>query len=110
MLGSSLKLCRALSELRITSPRLPVMFPIFTPPVSHLRTGLGQGSHFNKVNLKEEELPEGQSIVKLDPELRDETLKKINNVLDEGPGRMFAVVHVRGFQHKVTDGKLLTIC
>ena len=51
------------------------------------------------------DLPVGQTIVPADSELRDETLSKINKCLEEGPGRMFAVVHVRGFQHKITDGK-----
>ena len=56
------------------------------------------------------DLPVGQTIVPADSQLRDETLSKINKSLDEGPGRMFAVVHVRGFQHKITDGKSFNPC
>ena len=101
------KVVNLLTELRISVPKLSVRSPLLFN-VSHLRTGPNNSTtNFNKFQPKpdtEHELPSGQSIVKQDSDLRDETLGKINTVLDEGPGRLFAVVHVRGFQHKVTDG------
>ena len=98
-------LCRAVRELRVSVPKLSVRSPVLLP-VSHLRTVTA--TNLNKAQPQSSEspgLPEGQTIVPADSELRDETLSKINKCLEEGPGRMFAVVHVRGFQHKITDGK-----
>ena len=98
-------LCRAVRELRVSVPKLSVRCPTLLP-VSHLRTVTN--TNLNKAQPQHSEspgLPEGQTIVPAESELRDETLAKINKVLQEGPGRMFAVVHVRGFQHKITDGK-----
>ena len=100
-------LCRAVRELRVSVPKLSVRSPVLLP-VSHLRTVTA--TNLNKAQPQPQSsespgLPEGQTIVPADSELRDETLSKINKCLEEGPGRMFAVVHVRGFQHKITDGK-----
>ena len=94
---------RVVSGVRVV-PKLSVRCPVLTA-VSHLRTV--PSTNLSKTQLQVSEtsdLPEGQTIVRVDSELRDETLSKINTGLEEGPGRMFAVVHVRGFQHKITDG------
>ena len=107
MLSSALQLSRVLSELRVSVPRLPARSPALAA-VSHLRTGPGPTTSRFKL-AQDEELPSGQSIVKPDSEARNEILSKINSVLDHGPGRLFAVVNVRGFQHKVTDGNYLKI-
>ena len=99
-------LCRAVRELRVSVPKLSVRSPTLLP-VSHLRTVTN--ANLNKAQPQPSDrldLPEGQTIVPDDSQVRDETLSKINKSLDEGPGRMFAVVHVRGFQHKITDGKI----
>ena len=98
-------LCRAVREVRVSVPKLSVRSPLVLP-VSHLRTVTN--TNLNKAQPQYSErtdLPDGQTIVPADSQLRDETLSKINKCLEEGPGRMFAVVHVRGFQHKITDGK-----
>jgi len=110
MFTSSQHICRMLSELRLSVPKLSVRSPQLLS-VNHLRTGQGPTTRYNQVKLNDQEdgLPSGQSIVKTDSELRDETLGKINSQLDQGPGRLFAVVHVRGFQHKVTDGDLVMV-
>ena len=103
MFSSSLR--RAVTDLRVSVGK----FSAWTPglmSVSHLRTVTN--TNFNKAqprHTQKVDLPEGQSIVPVESELRDETISKINNCLEEGPGRMFAVVHVRGHQHKITDGK-----
>ena len=108
MLSSALRLRGAVTELWASLPRLPPrsqLSPLLVS-ASHLRTGTGPET--NKQNLKidlDQELPSGQAIVSTEAESRDETLNKINSVLENGPGRLFAVVHIRGFQHKVTDGK-----
>ena len=103
-------LCRAVRELRVSVPKLSVRSPTLLP-VSHLRTvtttNPNKAQPQYSVSL---DLPVGQTIVPADSQLRDETLSKINKSLDEGPGRMFAVVHVRGFQHKITDGKSFNPC
>ena len=107
-------LCRAVRELRVSVPKLSVRSPILVP-LSHLRTVTT--TNLNKAQPQPQSsespgLPEGQTIVPAERELRDETLGKINQCLEEGPGRMFAVVQVRGFQHKITDGKraLISLC
>ena len=51
-------------------------------------------------------LPPGQTVMRDEGELRAETVGKINSALDGEPGRLFAVIYIRGHQHKVTDGKL----
>ena len=107
MLSSALQLSRVLSELRVSVPRLPARSPVLAA-VSHLRTGPGPTTSRFKL-AQDEDLPSGQSIVRPEAEARDEILNKINSVLDHGPGRLFAVVNVRGFQHKVTDGNNLKI-
>merc|ERR1719154_639880 len=87
-------------------PRLSVQNKsTFFVPVSQLRTG----SLSDQNGVKLEELPEGQTIVGNESEERNEIVNKINSQLDTDPGRMFAVVHVRGHQHKVTQGDLLMI-
>ena len=53
----------------------------------------------------ETKLSPSQSIMRSESELRSETLDKINNKLETGPGRLFAVIFVRGIQHKVTQGE-----
>ena len=97
-----------MSELWATVPRLPPrsqLSPLLVS-ASHLRTGTGPETNKQKLRIDlDQELPSGQAIVSTEAESRDETLNKINSVLDSGPGRLFAVVHIRGFQHKVTDGK-----
>ena len=85
-------------------PKLSVQGPVLMS-VSHLRTGASVTVN-NKVRSKtEEELPEGQTIVKQDGEMKREVIDRINAQLDTDPGRLFAVVHVRGHQHKVTNGE-----
>ena len=107
MLSAALRLSGVVPMLLDSLPRLSPrsqLSPLIVS-VSHLRTGTGPNT--NKQKLKsdqDQDLPSGQSIVKTDEESRDETLNKINSVLESGPGRLFAVVHIRGFQHKVTDG------
>ena len=103
-------LCRAVRELRVSVPKLSVRSQTLLP-VSHLRTVTNTNLNKAQPQCSESlDLPEGQTIVPADSQLRDETLNKINKSLDEGPGRMFAVVHVRGFQHKITDGKSFNPC
>jgi large subunit ribosomal protein L21 len=43
-------------------------------------------------------------MVREEGELVRETEERINSVLASDPGRLFAVVHLRGHQHKVTTG------
>ena len=107
MLSSVSRLGGVLSELKLLTknvvPKLSVQSPM-AMSVSHLRTGAVN----NKMRLKSElpeELPEGQTIVKHDVEMKREVMDKINDQLDAQPGRLFAVVHVRGHQHKVTSGQ-----
>ena len=66
--------------------------------VSHLRTGA------NTDHTRAESLPQGQSIVETEAEAKSEIFSKINSQLSTEPGRLFAVVYVRGHQHKVTQG------
>lgn len=56
--------------------------------------------------LRTAPLPPGQTVLRDEGELRAETVGKINSALDGEPGRLFAVIHIRGHQHKVTDGEL----
>ena len=108
MFSSALRLRGAVTDLWASLPRLAPrsqLSPLLVS-VSHIRTGTGPETNKHKLrgNL-DQDMPLGQSIVSTEGESRDETLNKINSVLDGGPGRLFAVVHIRGFQHKVTDGK-----
>ena len=108
MLSSVSRLGGLLSEFRLVSnsvvPKLSVQSPVLVS-VSHLRTGASNTVN-NKLRSKaDEELPEGQTIVKHDSEMKREVMDKINGQLDTDPGRLFAVVHVRGHQHKVTNGE-----
>ena len=107
MLSSALRLRGAATELWASLPRFPPRSQLspLVVSTSHLRTGTGPETNKHKLrNNLDQEMPSGQSIVSTEGESRDETLNKINSVLDGGPGRLFAVVHIRGFQHKVTDG------
>merc|ERR1719186_2497399 len=70
-----------------------------------LRTGPPSPS-WSQVETK---LSPNQSIMKEESELRSETLNKINTSIETGPGRLFAVIHVRGIQHKVTQGDLVMV-
>ena len=106
MLSSVSRLAGLLSDLRLV-PKLSVQSPVLVS-VSHLRTGASNTDTVNNraaAKAEPEELPEGQSIVKQDSEMRREVMDSINAQLDSDPGRLFAVVHVRGHQHKVTNGE-----
>jgi len=52
---------------------------------------------------------EGQALLEEEEELVAETVDKINNSLLQEPGRLFAVVYVRGHQYKVTPGDLVMV-
>ena len=52
----------------------------------------------------ETEVSHDQFIMRDEIELRNETVDNINNKIEAGPGRLFAVIHMRGIQHKVTAG------
>merc|ERR1712080_236555 len=51
----------------------------------------------------------GQTMLTEEAQLRRETEEKINSSISSDPGRLFAVIHVRGHQHKVTTGDLVMV-
>jgi len=57
----------------------------------------------------ESQVTEGQTILREEEELRRETQDRINERLTKDPGRLFAVVWLRGHQHKVTAGDLVMV-
>ena len=61
-------------------------------------------SHNTNMSKIETEVSHDQFIMRDEIELRNETVDNINKKIEAGPGRLFAVIHMRGIQHKVTAG------
>ena len=57
----------------------------------------------------ETEVSHDQFVMRDELELRNETVNNINNKIETDPGRLFAVIHMRGIQHKVTAGKKIIL-
>ena len=117
MFWQTSQLTRLMSGLRVTSIRLPLVSPLssclvktvpMTPlwsPITMSTCQLRTGPSTSSMTQMETKLSPSQSIMRSESELRSETLDKINNKLETGPGRLFAVIFVRGIQHKVTQGE-----
>eukprot|EP00092_Neocalanus_flemingeri_P002498 GFUD01002674.1.p1 GENE.GFUD01002674.1~~GFUD01002674.1.p1 ORF type:complete len:225 (-),score=62.82 GFUD01002674.1:6-680(-) len=119
----SAPLTRLVTGLRLTSSRFPVvsslstsscstkttpLTPCWSPltmSICKLRTAPPSPSR-SQVETK---LSPNQSIMTEESELRSETLDLINKSIETGAGRLFAVVHVRGIQFKVTQGDLVMV-
>merc|ERR1712115_562706 len=82
------------------------MGPMGAPRASLQQLRGLRGGQFNsgRVQIKESQVTPGQTIVLEEASLVKETQDRINNSLVSDPGRLFAVLHIRGHQHKVTAG------
>ena len=65
----------------------------------------------SKANISkmETKLSDEQSVMADESKLKTETITKINNKISSDPGRLFAIIYLRGCQHKITTGKLQTL-
>merc|ERR1712117_389836 len=87
------------------------MGPMGAPRASlqQLRGLRGGQLNSGRVQIKESQVTPGQTIVLEEASLVKETQDRINNSLVSDPGRLFAVLHIRGHQHKVTAGDLVMV-
>merc|ERR1712241_1228437 len=77
--------------------------------LQQLRGLRGGQLNSGRVQSKESQVAPGQTIVLEEASLVKETQDRINNSLVSDPGRLFAVLHIRGHQHKVTAGDLVMV-